>query len=127
MESNMFQIFMKLYIKNYISNLESISGNKGINNLRKSADSNLNALLDQIRKLIGSREEHNEKDTSIDFIKEHIKLLLGEANALDTKLVNITQDMIALTELQQKASSGIAGSKIMVDETDMQMLKSMIQ
>ena len=127
MESNMFQIFMKLYIKNYISNLESISGNKGINNLRKSADSNLNVLLDQIRKLIGSREEHNEKDTSIDFIKEHIKLLLGEANALDTKLVNITQDMIALTELQQKASSGIAGSKIMVDETDMQMLKSMIQ
>ena len=127
MESNMFQIFMKLYIKNYISNLESISGNKGINNLRKSADSNLNALLNQIRKLIGLREEHDEKDTSIDFIKEHIKLLLGEANSLNTELVNITQDMIALTELKQKASSGIAGSKIMVDETDMQMLKSMIQ
>ena len=127
MESNMFQIFMKLYIKDYISSLESISGNKGINNLRKSADSNLNALLNQIRKLIGLREEHDEKDTSIDFIKEHIKLLLGEANALDTELVNITQDMIALTELKQKASSGIAGSKFMVDETDMQMLKSMIQ
>ena len=53
--------------------------------------------------------------------------MLGEANELNTELSSVAQDMILLTELQQKASSGTAGSKIKVDESDLQMLKSMIQ
>ena len=93
----------------------------------KNSDPNLNVLLSQIQKLIGLRKGHKDKGTSIDYIKEQIKLLLGEANELNTELASVAKDMILLTELQQQASSGTVGSKIKVDKSDMQMLKSMIQ
>ena len=127
MGSEMFQTYMKLYIKHHIWDLDSISGKKGINNLLKNLDPNLNVLLSQIQKLIGLRKGHKDKGTSIDYIKEQIKLLLGEANELNTELASVAKDMILLTELQQKASSSTVGSKIKVDESDMQVLKSMIQ